>query len=256
MYSVILVNLSADARTVAVLAHVERRNVAPVELEVLLQNFCGIDPMENADADTEIRVQVRNENYLLRSAQGKLILYDAHRREFPAQILSIAEAMRELDGTATTARLQTILQARVEAEPAPPITGPAPSKPRLRILSVAAALLLAAVLWLAAPFAVDRTPAGFDPVDAVELDRLHAALTGVYLTGSEPGQHGIVIMGPGEMKLFELAAVEAPRVVYAGYRLGRIGAQLCLATDQPGGVIQVAAPGRLVYCGEAYQRIP
>jgi hypothetical protein len=85
---------------------------------------------------------------------------------------------------------------------------------------------------------------------------LHAALTGVYLTGSEPGQHGIVIMGPGEMKLFELAAVEAPRVVYAGYRPGRIGARLSLATDQPGGVIEVATDGRLVYCGETYQRIP
>lgn len=265
MYSVILVNLSADARSVAALAHVERRNVAPAELEVLLRNFCAIDPMENAVADTEIRVQVRNEHYLLRSAQGKLILYDAHRRELPAQILSIAEAMRELDGTATSARHRVILQARAEAAPASVPSGPAmpvgepppaPSRPRLLVLSVAAVWLLAAVLWLAAPFAVDRTPPGFVSVEAVERTRLHAALTGVYLTGTEPGQHGIVIMGPGEMKLFELAAVEAPRVVYAGYRPGRIGARLCLATDQPGGVVEVAADGGLVYCGETYKRIP
>lgn len=264
MYSVILVNLSADARTVAALAYHERRSLTSAELEVLLRNFCAIDPIDNAVADTEIRVQVRNENYLLRSGQGKLILYDVHRRELPAQSLTVEAAMRELDGTASAARQQTVQLARAEAGPEPaagmvlPARPPpaAPSKPRVLVLSATACLLAAAIAWLAAPLPAGGNPPGFSPVESGELDRLQAALTGVYLTGSEPGQHGIVIMGPGEMKLFELAAVEAPRVVYAGYRPGRVGAKLCLVTDQPGGVIEVAADGSLVYCGETYRRLP
>jgi len=187
-----------------------------------------------------------------------------HRRELPAQSLTVEAAMRELDGTASAARQQTVQLVWAEAGPqaatgsvlSARLPTPAPNKPRVMALSATVCLLVAAIAWLAAPFPAGGNPPGFNPVESVELDRLHAALTGVYLTGSEPGQHGIVIMGPGEMKLFELAAVEAPRVVYAGYRPGRIGEKLCLATDQPGGVIEIAADGSLVYCGETYQRIP
>jgi hypothetical protein len=263
-YNVTLVNLAPDARAVAALAHVELRAVDPAALADLLRNFCEIDPIENAVADTEIRVQVRHENYILRTEQKRLILYDVHRRDLPALILTVGEAMRELDGTASAARNLTIQQARADAAPVdapgtvlpvrpPP---PAPSTPRVIGLAVTAGLLLAAIIWLAAPFTGGGNPPGFAPVESAELGRLHTSLTGVYLTGSEPGQHGIVIMAPGEMKLFELAAVEAPRVVYAGYRPGRIGARLCLATDQPGGIIEVTADGNLLYCGEVYQRIP
>jgi len=265
MYKIFLVNLAADARSVVASAHNELRDVSPAALEALLRNFCEIDPIENAVADTEIRVQIRNESYLLRSENRHMILYDVHRRELPAQILTVEEAMRELDGTASAARTQAMLQARAEAGPvevpagpvlpvmAPP---PAASRPRMFALSFTAALLLTVIGWLADSGPADDIPPGFEPADAGELDRVHASLTGVYLTGNEPGHHGIVVTGPGEMKLFELAAVEAPRFVYAGYRPGRIGARLCLATDQPGGLIQVAADGSLVYCGETYQRIP
>ncbi len=265
MYNVSLINLAADARSVAASAHVELRDASSAALEGVLRNFCEIDPIENAVADTEIRVQVRHEHYLLRSEQKKLILYDVHRRELPAQILTVEEAMRELDGTASLARSQVILQARAEAGPEAVPAGPAlpvmaplpaPSRPRLIALAATGGLLLAAILWLAAPPGAGDIPAGFTPADSAELARLQASLTGVYLTGNEPGQHGIVVAAPGEMKLIELAAVEAPRVVYASYRPGRIGGKLCLATDQPGGVIEVAADGNLVYCGETYQRIP
>jgi len=267
MYHVILINLAADARAVAASAHVELRDVSPGALEVLLRNFGGIDPIENAVAEAEIRVQIRHESYLLTSENKKLILYDAHRRELPGQILTVEEAMQELDGTASSARAQAMLQARAEAGavevpsagPVPPAMAPPPraSKPRVLALSFTAVLLLAAILWLGGASAADATiPDEFVPVAAAEIDGLQASLAGVYLTGNEPGQHGIVVTGPGEMKLFELAAVEAPRTVYAGYRPGRIGGKLCLATDQPGGVIEVATDGNLVYGGETYLRIP
>ena len=40
------------------------------------------------------------------------------------------------------------------------------------------------------------------------------------------------------------------------FELGRLGPKLCLATNQPGGFIEVTGRDTLVYCGEIYQRIP
>jgi hypothetical protein len=264
MYNVILINLAPDARSFVPLGHVEHRAIGAADLTALLRNFCEVDPVENTAADAEIRVQVRSESYLIRTEQKKLILYDAHRRDLPAQIFTVEQVMAELDGSAAALRTKAILAARAEAAPAESASAvalhPPPevvaSKPRLITLAVVAALELAAILFLAGPFGGDGRPAGFVRVDAAERTGLESRLAGVYLTGNEPGQHGIVVTGPGELKLFELGAVEAPRVVYAGYRLGRVGPLLCLATDQPGGVIEVTEEGNLTYGGEMYVRVP
>lgn len=263
MYKVSLINLTPDAGSVAPLSHRELPGVPPGDLERLLRKFCAIDPVENAVADTEIRVQVRQESYLLRSEHGKLILYDVHRRDIPAQIMTVEAALRELDGSAALDRLQALATARglegIGAAPAAPPPASESARPRPRVVAslvAVAALLLAAISWLqpAAP-AGDR-PAGFVPLSGEEAVQVSSRLVGVYLTGTDPGHHGIAIMGPGQLKLFELAAVEAPRVVYAEYRPGRIGQWLVLITDQPGGTIEVTTGGHLLYDGETYQRIP
>lgn len=263
LYHVILINLAPDARSFAALSHIERREVGTEELELLLRNFCEVDPMENTSADAEIRVQVRRESYLLRTEQKKLILYDVHRRDLPAQVFSVEEVMAELDGSAAATRNQSVKEARAEIEsggstlpllpPAPPAVA---SKPRLIALAVTAVVLLAGIVFLAGPSGRDGRPEGFVQLEPAERVGLEARLNGVYLTGNEPGQHGIVVAGPRELKLFELGAVEAPRVVYVSYQLGRMDGKLCLATDQPGGVIEMTANGNLAYCGETYQRIP
>jgi hypothetical protein len=266
MYHLVLVNLTPDARAVSPLAYLELRDARPEVLKGLLDNFCEIDPIANAAGDTEIRVNVRHEKYLLRTEQKKVILYDVNQRDLPGQLLTVAQAMVELDGSAAVARQEAVRQARALTAPpfamtaaAPVVVAPAPaaSKPRLISLSAALVALLVAIGWLIAPLGPeDNTPENFVPVGADETGPLQASLTGVYLTGSEPGRHGIVVTGPGELKLFELAAVEAPRVVYAAYRLGRIDGKLHLATDQPGGAIEVAAGGGLRYGGETYLRLP
>jgi hypothetical protein len=265
MFNLILVNLSPDARAVAAHAHLEQRNISPEALRGLLNNFCEIDPIENAAGDTEIRVNVRHEKYLLRTEQRKVVLYDVNQRELPGQLLTVDQVMVELDGTAAAARQQAIQLARsMTTAPfltasavslSPPV--PVASRPRVGALLAIAMLLLAGIVWLAVPWEQDEDiPPEFTAVAAEERAQVDASLTGVYFTGSDPGQHGIVIMGAGEMKLVELAAVEAPRVVYASYRPGRIGSSLHLATDQPGGLIEVLAGGSLLYCGETYQRVP
>lgn len=264
MYNATLINLTPDARTIVHQAHVDRNGLGPDELRELLRNFQEVDPIENAVVEAEIRVQVKGESYLIRTEQRKLILYDVHRRELAGQILDLEQVMVELDGTAAAARQQAIQLARAEAEPgeAGPAANPAAaptmtsSRRRLVVLGCAAGLLLAAILGLRASWADEGAPAGFVPVESSEISPLQAALTGVYLTGNEPGQHGIVFDGEGGLKLFELGAVDAPRVVHVTGVLGRVDTRLCLLTDQPGGLMQIPDNDTLIYCGETYQRIP
>jgi hypothetical protein len=80
-------------------------------------------------------------------------------------------------------------------------------------------------------------------------------LAGVYLTGSGPGEHGIVVSDSGELRLFEFAANGPPRMVHATAKPGRSDARLALATDQPGGLIIVTSDDALLYCGQTYTRL-
>lgn len=263
MYNLTLVNLAVDARSVVPSAQIPQRNLGPAALRTLLLNFCELDPIENAINEAEIRVQSRQENYCIRTERKHLILYDVSRRDQPAQILTVEEALTELDGTATTARHHSVLTARAAAITTavapvelPLKAGPAAGAPALGRLGVAAGLLLSFVLYLAVPALPPDSGPGFVPVAAPELAALQAALRGVYLTGNEPGQHGIIVDQSGELKLFELSAVAAPRVVHARAVLGRRHAQLCYRTDQLGGLIEIKNNQTLIYCGEIYVRLP
>jgi hypothetical protein len=264
MYNVTLINLAADARSTAVdLERIERPGVADEELRRLLQNFCEIDAVENAAADPEIRVQVRQESYLIRAGQEKLVLYDVLNRELPGHSLTVAEVMAELDGTAIAARTTPIL-VPVQAGPGagaalePAVSPPAarPSPLRLIALAAVACALLGGHILLRLLSGAEETPVAFRRMDAAEAAGLQATLAGVYMTGTQPGQHGIVLTTTGELRLFELRAVDAPRLVHATGELGRVGPTLCLATDQPGGLITMPDRDTWVYCGETYKRIP
>jgi hypothetical protein len=263
MYNVSLVNLAADGRSAAdALGQSERPGLADAEMRELLRAFCEIDAVQNAVAEPEIRVKVREERYLIRTGQKKLMLYDATRRELPALVLGVDEVMAELDGSGPDAR-NLAYAPPVGAAPDGPAALLPPAQPvvaarplRLITLGTVALALLGAILYPHWGRAKTAAPPSYQPVAAAESAELQAALTGVYLTGNQPGHHGIVFIAAGDLKLFELSALEAPRVVYATAELGRIGPQLVLATDQPGGLIEVAGRDTLVYCGEVYRRVP
>jgi hypothetical protein len=65
-----------------------------------------------------------------------------------------------------------------------------------------------------------------------------------------------VILGDGRLKLFVVNAQAAPGVVFGTYQLGKHDGKLCLATDQPGGLITLRDRETHGYCGKNYQRIP
>ncbi len=174
--------------------------------------------------------------------------------------LALDEIMAELDGSALAARTASAVQspaagpATVSAPPFPSAPGMASSVPRLIVMGLVACLFLGAIIRLKK--GEGDIPVLFRPVAPAEVAELQSSLAGVYMTGNQPGQHGIVFIAADDLKLFELSALGAPRVVYASGKLGRVGRQLALATDQPGGLIEVTDRDTLVYCGEIYRRVP
>jgi len=265
MYTVTLIHLSEDARSAgADLERIVRPDMSHEGLLRTLENFCTIDPLENARTDPEIRVQVRQESYLLHTANRKLLLYDVHNRNLAGFPMTVPEAIAEIDGTAMTARYTTVLKSSLARPPAPAQEAPPPAAPpagrlnlpRLIVLACTACALGGALVHLRLPSGTDGPPAAFHRVRSSEAAGLQAALVGVYMTGTKPGEHGMVLTATGELRLFELRGAEPPRVVRATARLGRVGKTLCLATDQPGGLVEITDPGTFVYCGDAYRRIP
>ena len=259
-YNITLVNLSADARAAEIsLVTIDRPGLSPEELQVLLENFSALDAVQNVTADPEIRVQSRRESYLIRTGQKKLFLYDALNRESPAQVLTVPQVLAELDGTAAAGRTVAPFMFSRPAEAGADSLAATPARPagaELKALLILAAV--AAVLWAVLTFlrATDAERPALSPIDASELASLRASLPGVYMTGPLPGQHGIVVSDSGDLKIFQVNAQEAPSVIYATWEAGRIAGKLALATNQPGGRIEVVDRDTLVYCGENYLRIP
>jgi len=268
MFTVTLVNLDPDARTaVAGGGPVQVGTLSPGELMTLLDTFVGVDSLENMKADPEIRVQTRRDRFIIRTGQNKLFLQDARKPEEPAFVVTAAEIIAELDGSAAAKRTAPPIPLPTTpdpwAQPAGTSSGfeyvPPPEKTeRSRPWAlIGLVLLLGGYLG----YATWSQPAGdarvaLVPLPTAERVSEEAALTGVYTTGSEPGQHGIILLGDGKLKLFQMNAQAAPGVVYGTYAFGRLDGKLHLATDQPGGLIKVVDRESLEFCGEIYRRVP
>lgn len=264
MFDVTLVNLASDARSASAdRGSSDLGTLTADELTTLLENFRELDAVQNLEADPQIAVTTRREKHVVRTGQKKLFLYNARRSEEAAQTLTAIEIIAELDGTAAAARTVSSLPPDLPPveETSVPVTPVAPadvSALRWRLALAAIACALAGYIVYSAFGTTGRNaPSPLSRIaNPAELAADRASLVGVYLTGSEPGQHGIVVQADGTLKLFRINAQVAPSVIHGTYRLGRRGAALGLATDQPGGVIDVSDRNTLVYCGEVYKRIP
>jgi hypothetical protein len=261
MYNVTLIHLAPDATSAATeWETVEQSGLGQEEMRQLLENFNASDPVENAAADPEIRVAVRNERYFIRHGQKNLLLYDALNREIPGQIFSVDEVMAELDGTAIAARTQVpflFAESDLPDEPAVLAAPPQPPANPARLAAMIAIIvtLSGALVWLRWPIGTDAA-GNFTRLNAGEIADLQATAAGVYMTGNQPGDHGIALTTTGELRLFELRGSEPPGVVNPSFEWGRVGSSIGLSTDQPGGVIVQSDRDTLVYCGETYERIP
>ena len=260
LFTVTLVNLDAEARTA--MPDQGRLSLGKLDadrLVALLETFRELDPLQNLEAEPEIVVEARREKYLIRNDRKNLLLYNVRNTAEPAYKLSPAEIIAELDGSAASARTTVPFHGHGE-KPAevmeyvpPPVT---PKKPPV-LLAAVAILLGLGVLAVGFLTFSQKEPVPYTLItDSAERTQAGSTLVGVYMTGSEPGQHGIAVMDDGAIKLFELNSQVAPSVIYDTYRLGRLDTTLCLVTHQPGGVIEARDRDTLVYCGETYQRLP
>lgn len=268
MLDVTLINLARDARS-----SIEGGGPIPLgplsadELTTLLDVFSQLDPVQNIKADPEIHVRTKRERYIIRTGQKKLLLYDARRLSEPAYVVSLDEIIAELDGSAAARRTAPPMPFAVRedgqataggffsSEEIPPVPVVPARSWALPLLGVV--VLLSGYIAYSELAGNDAAPqpalTALTPTERLSED---STLTAVYMTGSDPGQHGIVILGDGKLKLFRVNAQAAPSVVHGTYQLGRLGPKLCLATDQPGGMITVAERDSLQYGGETYRRIP
>jgi hypothetical protein len=266
MYSVVVCNLSPDARTATEGAgNTDLGSLSAAELSALLTTFAEIDAVQNMKADPEIRIQTRKDRFIVRTGQRKLFLYDARRLSEAAFVLDPGEIMGEIDGTAAAKRTLPPFayanagrdEAAATAEELKYVPPPQLERRRWTLPLLGTALVLGGYAAYAAWTAdEDEAPPALTALVGAERQSEDAALTGVYMTGSEPGHHGIALLGDGRLKLFVIHAQAAPGVVMGTYRIGRLDTKLCLATDQPGGLIKVLNRETLEYSGETYRRLP
>jgi hypothetical protein len=275
MFSVTNVNLTADARHGDAGAGPRRAvQMSADELVALLEVFAEIDAHENNAADAEIRVESRRNRFIVRTAQKKLFLHNPRDLAEPAYVLSAREIIAELDGSAAEARRTApplplpLVTDRGPSSGAPGTPSgdgeflnelparPPPEPPSFPFVLVALVVALGGYVIYAEFFAPHGDPRpALTPLSATELVAEESALTGSYMTGTEPGQHGIVILAGGKLELFQVNARGGPGTVYATYTLGRKNGELALSTDQPGGLIKVSSRDALEFCGETYKRI-
>lgn len=268
MFHVTLVNLARDARTAIELGgSVDLGTLSAGKLTELLNAFVELDDVQNTKADPEIRVQTRRDRFIIRTGLKKLFLQDARNLSQPAYVLTVAEIIAEFDGSAAAKRTTPPMPIKLATD-GPSFTAGAtigaelPPRPEpvdrpWPFALIGLVLLLAGYIayaeWTNRP---GSSQPALAPLSSSERLAEDSSLTGVYTTGSEPGQHGIIILGDGKLKLFQVNAQAAPSVVYGSYHFGRVQGKLCLATDQPGGLIKVIDRESLEFCGEIYKRIP
>jgi len=272
MFRVTTLNLSADARSAS--ADFGRNysgEFSNPEAIVLLEQFRQIDPVENLECEPEIIFETRTAKAVVRTIQHRLYLYDSKRFNAPALTLTAELIVAELDGSAAEARTRAALAAPIYAIPATPDyavatptrNNPAAASSEELLKPSHRALLVTAIVgllgYIAFPrFAADPAPpaAEFAPLsDSTRAEAIRSELAGVYVTGTEEGDHGISLAKDGALKLVLFNSDRSPSVLHDTYRVGRSGGAFAVVGSPPGGVILQVDRDTLLYFGETYRRV-
>lgn len=272
MFRITSVNLSSDTRSAS--SDFGRKYIgeySPAQAVELLERFRQIDLVENYESEPEIVFETRAIKAVVRTDQRRLYLYNSKHIDEPALVLPAELIPAELDRMATETRriaptaLPTPAQpvvpdAAIEVDaansPASPVS-PELLTPRYRALLTGA--LVGLIGYITFPLiSAEPSPreTEFEPSSAsLQNESSKTGLAGVYMTGSEPGDHGISLAEDGALKLFQLNADHSPSVLHDTYQIGRAGGKIALASGQPGGLITVQSPDTLSFCGEIYRRV-
>jgi len=248
MLKVTTVNLSPDTRSASVMPDpTELGELSAEEFVALLARFRAIDPVQNLEADPHLIVTARAGKFIVRTGQGRLLLYDARAITTPFAELTAEEILAHVD--------------RLAAAPAP-ADEPTAASAKAGITpnrGIAAAILIAglalngytlySVFYTAS---VNEKPAVTVLTDPAEITAHQHDALGTYATGNQPGDR-VIEVRPESVKFSELGAHGGLADNSDTYRLGRHEKNLCLATVESG-VIDISNIDTLVYYRDTYRR--
>jgi hypothetical protein len=245
MYRVTTSRLSPDARRVNPTSEdLDRGELSPTDLTVLLDAFVEIDPAENEEQDPHVTVAGRAAKLIIRTSRGRLQVYDVRDHAAPAVEMTVAGILARLD----------------KVESSAPFPGdpelPAPTAPHRGIAFAMLALgLILNGYILYSVFYVESVNKKVEVkllTDADEVRAKESALAGAYATGSKVGDRVIEVDAAGQVRFYEIGAKGPINDSRDSYRIGRHDGLLCLTTGESGVVDLVG--DTLVYYKDVYQR--
>ena len=247
MLHVSTVNLSADTTAAgADFGLNQLGELSAAELVVLLERLRAIDAIQNAEADPHILIAARAGNFLVRTGQGKLLLYNARDTTEPYSELTAEQIVAQVDRAVTGAPFAA-------DDPAVPVA-PAPNR------GIAIAILLAGIALngytLYSAFyseSVNEKPALTLLIDPAEIAAQSQAVAGTYATGSQAGDRVIVITADGKIAFSEVGNARSINNGTDAFRLGRRDKKLCLSTTDSG-IVDVVNIETVIYYRDTYRR--
>ena len=264
MFRTTLVNLAPDAAVTKPEAGPSYLGELSHEtMGKLLETFRTLDEAEVAKAEPEIIIETRRQKHIVRTSQGRLHLYDARDPLAPAHTLNVSQLLAEIDGSAHAARSLPPFQYADKTPPLPAVAAKTTRaaagllRPWQRIALGAVSLGLAVYVGsaLLASRAIS-TDDGFEAVtDTRAGEGFRNQVAGVYMTGQQPGDHGIALTADGHLKLFQLNAQGTPSLLRDTYRIGHLGGQLAALGTETKVILRFKDPGQLTNGGEKYRRI-
>jgi hypothetical protein len=222
----------------------DRGEMTPADLTVLLDAFAEIDPAENEEQDPHVTVGGRGAKLIIRTSRGRLQVYDVRDHAAPAVEMTVAGILARLD------RVESNAPFPGDPEQPPPT---APHR-GIAIAMLALGLVLNGYI-LYSVFYVESVNKKVEVkllTDADEVKAKEAAVAGSYATGSKVGDRVIEVDASGRVRFYEIGAKGPINDSKDSYRVGRHDGLLCLTTVESGVVDLVG--DTLVYYKDVYQR--
>jgi len=238
-------------------------------LEVLqvLMIFQEMSPVQSFTGEPQIQILVKGEKYLVRTDLNRLMLYNSRKLHEPALVMEAQQIITEIDESALKERdallrrlnkaggVATLTATSGEEEDMPALQGVwTTSIPWLGALAVA--LILACVHFVRLELAPSaQVEVKCSPIVSVEeILYRREALAGLYLSGNNPGQHVIILLSSGGLRLMQVNGTGGPSELKDTYQILSGDEGMFLQTTQPGPLIQVVSKETLSYGGETYRR--
>jgi hypothetical protein len=248
MFTVTTVNLTSDTTGAdSSLGAAELGPLSTEEFAALLGRFQQLEARQNHDADPHILVTAAAGRFLIRTGQGKLLLYNARDTTQPYSELSASEIAAQLDRP-HTAPLPIATESTADAPKSPPH------------YAIAFAILIAGLglngYTLYSVFyteSVNISEAVVLLTDPAEVATRGRDAVGSYTTGNLPGDRAITVTSDGKIQFFELGAKDGMTLNADTFKLGRHNKKFCLLTAGSG-VVHIVNPDTLVYYRDTYRR--